>query len=1546
MSNPLPRAFKNRPNPFAIADGNSEVWQAMLNAWTEAPEHVKAELSRSLAKYAPETFNAWHKCANVTGFQPKAIAGRPPGSRARLDEYARKSPAVLPQAAAAYFIKTAPALNNTFCKRMEERGVLPGQGDPDIVEEVLAELKAVWMPEEPAYVALFCAALRIITPDWWKIPVPEAELQPEDEPGKIEPLEPGASSASPLQGQALAPETLDPAGSGNACPWCAQADLSPTLRHLAAQLPAVLADIGSARRSGQLKMAAQRLEGLETGLPELENLPSPCGGFEGVRPCCDELKSALARGLLTPGAPEVLRAFQAAFDQAQSLQRAQVAELAERRKGLGLSPRPAAGLVPCRLLEAAFRGIEGEQASLDAIEAGRREQILARIRTLEAGTMNQERLALALELRRSLSTGGAVGQVEQDLAALEAELAEDSRAWNPQEVAASLLQADLQGKDLIRLGRAILNSGEPALALAFFRTLQELPIEESGLEDFSDFVETLLLILVAQGSAEVWMDHLRDQPWLNSLARTDIQDEKIALAASAILMAAEYRSMGSFSHLWNGLRCPQNLSIVPHLGQLADAITTQQAWEWFDAERTTRVAASDRALEESSGQVLAEFQKGHKQFREFCRVAQARLREAWAEARAGRLPSLEPQDLCGEFASAAKGEASETFLCKTFNTAIRDYFQELDAHRELVRHSREAPSLQLHREDFDAERANLSHGDPALQRLWDKAAEALEAAPPLGPPEFAASPMVATALGSGAYAQLLPEAVERFNGDLAAGPRPEDLRNMVERMVRPLELPEVIERLEASGSTCQIRCVLALSGLAGPSPSPEEVTEQLSREIGHLPSLVARQDLQKALKEGRFLWVKREVATAEAMLEKDRISFSAQINTGLAEVKVILQNLEDQANASEAAEAWKDQTQAAIGELLDRLKWASRPQQTVEEKQETLNGVLKILELVKDHVNYLAQDFELLRFPSRPAPELEEGCLLPWAGDPDRQELWTLMEKLGDASDPRTVRKSLEGFLLGFAKAAKMYGNPPDRCKFATEVGFPYPLLHTSFHKPGSEVFNKPFRIYLLPGPAPEKDLLERVRREAEASRLQAITLVLLPGLAKAAKKFFDRDTKAGLLVLMDRTLLEQTLAAEHAHKPLRQLLRRRISLEEATPFLSTGNLDKNAHLYIPIGNIEGKLINGHSWVILGGRRSGKSTLLHAVKEILTHKKDPYRCAFISLESMPEKVAKGGNPDLIVALEIARQFGWDYPAHTTDLNAFESALREQAQTTRTCVLLDELDAYIQWHRDREQYRYPVIRSLRNVSQEFRGSSDNLVCLFAGFKDLMRACRHPVPSDPSYPWGNFLHEIRTPCMDINETKALVDEGFREILGLEVDPEVPNRIFKYTAGHPAFVQKLCDLILSRLEKQGRDADRIRVTLDEVDRTYQFLGGNTEDRSFIRYVQRTLDLNLANLDKVIAYMFAVNLIGPEENYETPVSVEKIQEEVTSWFKDFGRKIPGTPEIQEALDNLVMTGMLTPLGTGRLFKMTFRSFVEILRMLEEADKDTIFRLIGELEG
>ena len=106
----------------------------------------------------------------------------------------------------------------------------------------------------------------------------------------------------------------------------------------------------------------------------------------------------------------------------------------------------------------------------------------------------------------------------------------------------------------------------------------------------------------------------------------------------------------------------------------------------------------------------------------------------------------------------------------------------------------------------------------------------------------------------------------------------------------------------------------------------------------------------------------------------------------------------------------------------------------------------------------------------------------------------------------------------------------------------------------------------------------------------------------------------------------------------------------------------------------------------------------------------------------------------------------------------------------------------------------------------------------------------------------------------------------------------------------------------------------------------------------------MNLLELERIIIYIFAVCLLKEDGRSDLFTKREDIVQEVNGWFKESGRRPRTVQEMDESFKNLEMTGMLQ-VGVDDDYRMSFSSYADILRRLEEADPEKIFTLIQALK-
>ena len=76
--------------------------------------------------------------------------------------------------------------------------------------------------------------------------------------------------------------------------------------------------------------------------------------------------------------------------------------------------------------------------------------------------------------------------------------------------------------------------------------------------------------------------------------------------------------------------------------------------------------------------------------------------------------------------------------------------------------------------------------------------------------------------------------------------------------------------------------------------------------------------------------------------------------------------------------------------------------------------------------------------------------------------------------------------------------------------------------------------------------------------------------------------------------------------------------------------------------------------------------------------------------------------------------------------------------------------------------------------------------------------------------------------------LIDEGLRDILGLDYDKDIIDAIAKYSTGHPAFLQKFCECLVKSIDNRISPKNS-RVYMKDVDDVFE------KDNEFIRFVKK---------------------------------------------------------------------------------------------------------------
>jgi hypothetical protein len=436
--------------------------------------------------------------------------------------------------------------------------------------------------------------------------------------------------------------------------------------------------------------------------------------------------------------------------------------------------------------------------------------------------------------------------------------------------------------------------------------------------------------------------------------------------------------------------------------------------------------------------------------------------------------------------------------------------------------------------------------------------------------------------------------------------------------------------------------------------------------------------------------------------------------------------------------------------------------------------------------------------------------------------------------------------------------------------------------------------------------------------------------------------------VLISEAVLKHICAADHGEDgkrhdiPLRQLLHR--SAENLTViglFKSEGYVHEEKNIFVGRVRALQQLVQQPASVIWGGRRTGKTSLLHALRRKLKQptKAGSYKVALVYGDTIVD------NPDLHFAKEICRKLKLHEPATLED---FSNIMHAACENQRIAVLIDEMDQYITGSA--AVYGddvFPLARVLRGLSQS--DSSQQFKLVYAGFRRLYYEVEIRHSEDPSYPFKNILQRVSKDFKDFvqKEVTELLRLSFEEMLGVTWDITVPRLITSKTSGHPAFVQRFCELLLERLSRRRQQQHaQLHITPELVEEVYNENPSGAPGDVFINYVYKTLDYNVSPLERAILLAITTEIVGANSPERRPFTRHELVKCLQYWTQDMANP-PTNDDIADALHMLTMTNMLTvdeAAGQQR-YRVTYPAYINFMRRLDELGKIDLFRSVEEYQ-
>lgn len=562
---------------------------------------------------------------------------------------------------------------------------------------------------------------------------------------------------------------------------------------------------------------------------------------------------------------------------------------------------------------------------------------------------------------------------------------------------------------------------------------------------------------------------------------------------------------------------------------------------------------------------------------------------------------------------------------------------------------------------------------------------------------------------------------------------------------------------------------------------------------------------------------------------------------------------------------------------------------------------------------------------------------------PDLLKNWKILSAID--LDENEAKRSWNQFVKEFSKICNLYrdeGDEKKRFVSVTAIKLPFLVFQTAFHKPQSDFLKRPLRLYLYRQNDFDTPALQRLDTELNSEAAAAwLHIVFAPHGSEKLKKFFRYDRGFKDFLIVDENLLYRISSLDKHDVPVRQALHLSVTdLANSSPFVAQGYCHQTNNIYVGRKDILSKLLNTPQAMIWGGRRIGKTSVLHALESALGNRK--YRVAYVYVD-----LQDSGDPDLAIAQKIGNTLGLESINSLTDFERQITSRRLNGE--RFAFLIDEVDEYIKKSRVIHGNDFPLATTLRQLVMD--DASKDTVLVYSGYHQLFYEAKlNKAKRRVGHPFINIAQDVPIRDLTHDDVAELVRTGFEEMLDIRVSPEVPALISIRASRHPAFVQQFCRCLLEQVSKRRSPGEVVTISKDDVEAVYQANASNDGgEQPFIFYVNETLGYNLSHLGRAI--MIAICL-DPNQHIKTEsqqnyFSISKIRDELNVWCDVIGIANPDTEHFQQSIDLLVMTNMLTPnpVEHGE-YKVTYPTYIDILRRLDSIKRADVESSLMEYES
>lgn len=314
-------------------------------------------------------------------------------------------------------------------------------------------------------------------------------------------------------------------------------------------------------------------------------------------------------------------------------------------------------------------------------------------------------------------------------------------------------------------------------------------------------------------------------------------------------------------------------------------------------------------------------------------------------------------------------------------------------------------------------------------------------------------------------------------------------------------------------------------------------------------------------------------------------------------------------------------------------------------------------------------------------------------------------------------------------------------------------------------------------------------------------------------------DDHANLHVMVDSASQTEWLIGGDALQVLLRQLAAQLRVTRISPYQTRGGITREASFF-GREQLLARVINREpaSYLVVGGRQLGKSSLLKAVQRRMQG--HPHTaCHYVSLR------------DHRLAPRMALQFGL---AADTPLEAIVEHLQAQCEGKRLMLLIDEADLFF---RDESHNGYVQLSTLRALSEEGR-------CWFmlAGFWDLYAT----AVLDYQSPLRNFGEVLAIGGLEREACRELATEPLRSLrLGFASDSLV-EQLVDASGQRANLVAILCQECLQALQPGERAIEQRHLA--------QALGSQAVQDALTGWERLSRDDEACRLDRIVVYHTAL--------------------------------------------------------------------------------------------